>query len=299
MTELLRTVRRLLETDGGRLVLAGSALVALGVLGLLGSLLDAREAFTEPTLGSLERMILILVFSGPAAGVPFVVGVLLLTLARRRGAGLHPQAVPALWGATIAVAILGAAMAVAGVSAALMGSFGSGDGRLDLSAFRRLRALVEDGGGGLALAAAALAAGRAWAAGRDDVAAEASASDPTAVPTMAPHPLGASLSAPLGGAQVPASAAASAVPPTVPRHAGNGTTPGIDPELTRWGAQVPAEPPVPLPSPLDRRRSAYAEALRFSPRAGEARTLLDRLERNPDDSAAAAAFDALLGRGGR
>jgi hypothetical protein len=291
VSELLRLVRRHLQTDRGRLVLAGSALVALGLVGLLGSLLDARETFADRELGTVERAVLILVFSGPGAGVPFVVGALLLTLARRRGAPLHPQAVPALWGAAIAVAVLGVALALGGLGAAVMGTFGSGGDQIDLSAWRRVRALVEGGVGGLALTVAALAAGRAWTAEEDAAAA------PT-VPETAAAP--AAVPAAVAVAAAPATAAPVAAVPPVAAHAGNGavTAADVDPALARWGAP-PVEPPPAPPSPLEQRRTAYASALRFSPRADDARILLDRLERNPGDAEAAAAFDALLGAGGR
>jgi hypothetical protein len=292
-------VRHHLRSDGGRLVLVGFALVAIGLVGLLGSLLDARETFVERGFGGLERVVLILVFSAPAAGVPFVLGVLLLTLARRRGAPLHPQAVPSVWGAVIAVAILGAAMALGGLAAALMGTFGDGGDQLDLGAWRRVRALVESGVGGLALSVGVLAAGRAFTADRDDaVAAPRPTGDAELGAPAVPPLVGTAGVAPSGGPTVPP---VSAVPPGQPTHAGNGAgaPPAIDPALARWGATVPAEPVPPPPSPLDQRRRAFADALRFSPRADDARILLDRLERNPADVEAAAAFDALLGHGGR
>ncbi len=58
----------------------------------------------------------------------------------------------------------------------------------------------------------------------------------------------------------------------------------------------PAAPPEPErpASPAEARRALFEQSLRFSPSAGDARRLLDRLARDPADERAAAEFDALV-----
>ena len=299
---VLRAV--LARRDGGLLV-AGLALIALGGVALVRALLDARLRYAGLDLSRLDRTVLALHVTRTPAGAPLVVGALLVAHTHRRHGALDADLRAAVRACCLVVALLAVGIAAATLDVVAAGGAGHGADAVRRGGWERLGVLLEGGLGGLALAAGALAAaGGLKPAATDGGGAE---EDDEAPPTAAAPPDGVD-----GWVQPPAAVVDAPVavpvsrprPPGIPAPGPASRAPLDDRPGNGAGSAAAIEVAVPTAAGRDRehsrsvqeeRRRAYAGRLRFSPRREEARALLERLERDPEDRAAAAAFDALDG----
>ena len=268
-----------LQRDADRALIAGLALVALGIVTTLRSLADAAGQWSD-ALPLGDRIVLGLYHARPVYALPFLVGATLVVVALRMRRQTADTTAGIVAGVAWAYVALGVVSAVAALYTAATGTFGEEAALVELTRRERTFGLAEQVVGSLAVALASLAAARALL-GLPEPPPVASLEDEEDEdedePVPAPDP--AALAARYGRGNGGPSEAAAA---------------GVDqPPVTPAGQPLAAAPPE--LTAAERNRQVYDEKLRFSPRAAEARALIARLRDDPDDDDAQRAFDQLIG----
>jgi hypothetical protein len=271
----------LLDRDAGRLVVAGVALAALGIVTTLRTLADAAGQWSD-ALPLGDRAVLGLYDAHPAHAVPFLVGAALLAVGLRLRGGEPGAGAGLAAGVAWAYLALGACAALAALYTAASGSFGDGVAAVELTGRERTFGLAEQFIGNAAIAVAALAAARALLRPAEPEPARSLEDDEDEEAVLWPAE----------GGRLPGIAEAPTADPVLD-GADNGwpSAPAEVPALAATGlepAAAPAREPEPDPepepaTPAERYRRLYDRQLRFSPRAAEARTLLARLRDDPED----------------
>jgi len=291
-------LRRLLDDPSARPLLIAAAVALLGIIGTLRALVEAGQRAGDTGLDTADRIVLGL-FDAPLLPAAFFLvgaaGVALLG-----GGHVPPPARAVLAGFAWAHVALAGAVALASLDIALVGSIGSGDDAIEMSGSRRLAGLGEGLGAGLAVAVGALAVARellaptrtrvglAAATAEGDDGEERDALEDDVEEDEAPPELALALAPTrrLGPAPAPTPvevAAVLAVPTDLRRWAPPGAVVAATTSSNGAGARM-SLPVAGEEVAIARLRALYADRLRWSPHAAEARTLLARLEADPSQS---------------